>query len=85
MPSCFEFILGVTVESVQGSQVYLEWIGTSGSFGIVARNWSSSRVETGMSGNFLSCLKCVKDPFGAQEGRWDFSREDAAFKGLSSR
>ena len=35
--------------------------------------WSSSRVETGMSGNLLSCLKDVKDPLEAQEGRWDFS------------
>ena len=34
-PSCFESILGVTVESVQGNQMYLEWIGTSGSFGMV--------------------------------------------------
>ena len=23
-----------------------------------------------MSGNFLNCIKCVKDPFEAQEGRW---------------
>ena len=37
LPSCFELILGVTVQSVQGNQVYLEWIGTSGSFGMVAR------------------------------------------------
>ena len=37
-----------------------------------------------MSGNFLSCLKGVKDPFGAQEGRWDFSRDVAAEKGFSS-
>ena len=37
LPSCFESILGVTVESVQGNQVYLEWIGASGCFGIVAR------------------------------------------------
>ena len=36
LPSCFELILRVTVESVQGSQVYLEWIGTSGYFVIVA-------------------------------------------------
>ena len=28
LPSCFESILGVTVESVQGNQVYQEWIGT---------------------------------------------------------
>ena len=37
LPLCFELILGVTVETVQGSQVYLECIGTSGSFGMVAR------------------------------------------------
>ena len=32
----FRVILGVTVESVQGNQVYLKCIGTSGSFGMVA-------------------------------------------------
>ena len=37
VPSSFESIIGVTVESVQGNQVYLEWIETSGSFGMVAR------------------------------------------------
>ena len=36
MPSCFQSILGVTVESVQESKVYLEWIGTLGSLGMVA-------------------------------------------------
>ena len=36
LPLCFEWILMVTVETVQGSQVYLEWIGTLGSFGIRA-------------------------------------------------
>ena len=45
----------------------------------------SSRVETGMSGDFLSYLKGVKDPFEAQEGRWDFSRDAAVEKGLISR
>ena len=25
--------------------------------------WCSTRVETDMSGNFLSCLKGVKEPF----------------------
>ena len=44
----------------------------------------SSRVKMGMSGNFLSCLKGVKDPFEAQEGRWDFSRDAAAEKVLIS-
>ena len=37
LPLCFESILGVTVESVQGSHMYLECIGTSGSFEMVAR------------------------------------------------
>ena len=35
LPSCLEPILRVTVKAVQGNQVYLEWIGTSGSFGIL--------------------------------------------------
>ena len=38
-----------------------------------------------MSGNFLSCLKGVKDPFEAQEGRWDFSQDTTAEKGLITR
>ena len=42
-------------------------------------------MQTGMSGNFLSCLKGVKDPFEAQEGRWDFSRDTAAEKDLITR
>ena len=117
LPSCLEWIKGVTVESVQGNPVYLEWTWTMGSFRIVARpveflstfklrppplevqrdrwipfqtnegngpssrdeeengcflelQWDphcSSRVETGMWGNFLSCLKGVKDPFKAEE------------------
>ena len=29
--------LWVTVKSMQGNQMYLEWTGTSGSFGVVAR------------------------------------------------
>ena len=37
VPSCCESTLGVTVESVQGNQVYLQWIGTSGSFGFGAQ------------------------------------------------
>ena len=31
----------------------------------------SSRVELGMSGNFLSCSKSVKDPLGVPEVRGD--------------
>ena len=33
----------------------------------------------------LSCLKGVKDPFAAREGRWDFSRDATVEKGLISR
>ena len=43
----------------------------------------SSGVQTGISGNFLSCIKGVKYPFEAQEGRWDFS-QDAAVERASS-
>ena len=32
---------------------------------------ASSRVETGISGNFLSCSKCVKDPLEVPELRCD--------------
>ena len=43
-----------------------------------------SRVQMGLSGNFLSCLKSVSDRLGLQEGRWDFSRDAEVEKGLSS-
>ena len=38
----------------------------------------------GILGNFLSCIKGVKDPFEAQEGRWDFF-EMLQWKRTSSR
>ena len=38
-----------------------------------------------MSGNFLSYIKGFKDPFEAEEGRWDFSGDTAVEKGLISR
>ena len=37
LPSSFELILGVPVESVQGNQAYLEWMGNLGCFRIEAR------------------------------------------------
>ena len=45
---------------------------------------ASSRVETGMSGNFLSCSKGVKDPFEVPEFRCDLPRGVSAEKGLIS-
>ena len=41
-------------------------------------------MEMGMSRNYLSCSKGVKDPFEVQEGRCDFPRDNAAEKGLIS-
>ena len=35
-------------------------------------------------GELRGCLKGVKDPFEAQEGRWDFSRDDEREKSLIS-
>ena len=37
LPLCFELIHAVPVESVQGNQAYLEWMGKWGSFGIDAQ------------------------------------------------
>ena len=42
-----------------------------GSFGCGRDSRASSRVETGMSGNFLSCSKGVKDPLEVPEVRCD--------------
>ena len=61
LPLHFESLLGVTIKSVQGSQVYLECIGTSGSFGMVARPLE-----------FLSSVKLRLPPL---EVRWE--RQDS--------
>ena len=45
---------------------------------------ASSRVETGMSGNFLSCSKVVKDPLEVAEVRSDYP-ETPQHKCASSR
>ena len=38
-----------------------------------------------MSGNFFNCIKGVKDPFEAQEERWDFTQDAIVEKGLILR
>ena len=43
---------------------------------------SSSRVQTGMSGIFLSCSKGVKDPFEVQEGRGRYPQYVTSDMGL---
>ncbi|KAI4575206.1 hypothetical protein MJG53_003134 [Ovis ammon polii x Ovis aries] len=45
---------------------------------------ASSQVERGMSGNFLSCIKGVKDPLEVPEERPGFSSEQAAKGSLIS-
>ena len=53
-----------------------------GSSGCGRDSRASSRVETGMSGNFLSCRKGVKEPLEVLEVRCDLPRNAAAETGL---
>ena len=55
-----------------------------GSSGCRRDSRASSRVETGMSGNFLSCSKGVKDPLEVPEVRSDLPRDASAEMGLIS-
>ena len=71
---CFESILGVTIESVQGNQVYLECIGKSGSFGMVARP-----VE------FLLSVQLKPPPLQLQRECWDSFPEEVGKGTLISR
>ena len=45
---------------------------------------ASSRVETGMSGNFMSCSKDVNDPLEVPEFRCDYPRDASGEMGLIS-
>ena len=74
MPSCFESILGVTVESVQGNQVYLERIGTSGSFLVVAQPLE-----------FLSSFKLRLSPLEVRQECQDSVPDEAGKWTLISR
>ena len=55
-----------------------------GSSGCGRYSRASSRVETGMSGNFLSCSKGVNDPLEVPEFRSDKPRDASAEMGLIS-
>ena len=59
----------MTVESVKGNQVYLEWTGALGSFGMVVRPLE-----------FLSTFKLRLPPLEERQDRWD-SFPDEAGKG----
>ena len=56
----------------------------TGSSGCGRDSRVSSRVETGMSGNFLSCSKGVKDPLEVPEVWCDKARVASAEMGLIS-
>ena len=60
------------------------WRRKRGSSGCGRDSRAFSRVETGMSRNFLSCSKGVKDPFEVPEFRCDQPRDDSAEMGLIS-
>ena len=55
-----------------------------GSSGCERDSPASSQVETGMSGNFLSCSKGVKDPLEIRDLRCDRPRDASAEMGLIS-
>ena len=55
-----------------------------GSSGCGRDSRASSEVETGMSGNFLSCSKGVKEPFEVPDVRTDYPRDASAEMGLIS-
>ena len=55
-----------------------------GSSGCGRDSRASFRVETGISGNFLSCSKGVKDPLEVPEVRCDEPRDASAEMGLIS-
>ena len=55
-----------------------------GSSGCGRDSRASSRVETGMSGNFLSCSKGVKDPLEVPEVRCDYPRDASLEMGIIS-
>ena len=58
--------------------------GKRGSSGCGRDSRASSRVEMGMSGNFLSCSKGVKDQLEVPEVRSDLPRDASAEMGLIS-
>ena len=58
--------------------------GKRGSSGYGRDSRASSRVETGMSGNFLSCSKGVKDPLEVADVRCDRPPDASAEMGLIS-
>ena len=66
--------VGIPFQTKQGNQPSsLEKEGKRALDSVVPGNSVFLSIETGMSGNFLSCIKGVKYHFKFQEGTWDFS------------
>ena len=80
-PWCFESILRVTVESVQWNQFYQGWTGTWGSFGMVKRPLSSSRLSGG-DRLLLSCQENVRILFLTKQEIGPSSRDEEGKIGL---
>ena len=59
----------VTVESLQGNQVYLEWIGASGSFEMVARPLESF-LSFKLRPPYLELQWELRDSFPYEAGKW---------------
>ena len=78
--------VGISFQTKQGNQpLCRDQEGRRESEYVVPGNTVFLLSETGMSGNFLSCIKGVKYLFEFQEGMWDFSQDAAVGKGLISR
>ena len=76
---------GNSFPTTQGKDQFfraIRWKRGSSSCGRDSR--ASSRVETGMSGNFLSCSKGVKDPLAVPDVRCDLPGDASAEMGLIS-
>ena len=69
LPSCLELILGMTVESLQGNHVSLEWIETWGSFVIVARPLEFLSIFK-LRPAPLEVRREARDSFTNKAGKW---------------
>ena len=79
-------MLGFLFRQSRGINPHLEMRrGKGAQIEVFRETGCSSRVRTGMSGNFLSCIKGVEYLIDFQERTWDFSRDAAVGKGLISR
>ena len=78
--------VGIPFQTKQGNRPSCrDQEGRRGSDYILLGNSVFLWSETGMTGNFLSCIKGVKYRLEFQEGTCDFSQDAEVGKGLSSK